>query len=272
MKRAAICLCVLNEERSIREWIAYHSVLGFDSVIVYDNASSDLTVANAASLQGLADVVLIDWGHATGGGLQTACYADCCRRFSGEYEWIAFLDSDEFIGAPDGAHLGSLLADKSSAAGIALNWACFGSNGHRQTPDALTISAFTRRSDETFAPNVHAKVLVRPERVYRFLNPHFADLDGYYVRYDGGPVDWTSPGFIDGPVRWDWKINHYFVRSRQQWTEKLARGYRDPEIRRRDEEFALYDRNEIEDLSAAARAGEVDALLRSALAHGFAPS
>ena len=37
MKLSAICVFVRDEEDSIQEWIAYHALVGFDTVIVYDN-------------------------------------------------------------------------------------------------------------------------------------------------------------------------------------------------------------------------------------------
>lgn len=263
MKTAAICVFVRNEERSIQEWIAYHSLIGFDSVIIYDNGSSDATVSMANAMLNVADVIVVDWSQATGRTAQADCYEDCCKRFAKQYEWIAFLDSDEFLAPPLDAKLSDLLVGKFFAAAVAFNWACFGSNGHQQAPEALTIAAFTRRSDLEFSPNRHTKILARPELVRKVLNPHYFDMDGPYVRPNGESFEWAQKALTKDVVLSGWKINHYFIRSKQHWDAKVARSYRDGTVR--DEGlFQVYDRNEVEDLSAAVLADRVNALIRRA--------
>jgi hypothetical protein len=46
------------------------------------------------------------------------------------------------------------------------------------------------------------------------------------------------------------QLNHYFVRSREDWNRKRARGHRGPagfETVRAGDQFAAYDRNELYD-------------------------
>jgi hypothetical protein len=50
-------------------------------------------------------------------------------------------------------------------------------------------------------------------------------------------------------------VNHYFTRSRAHWAAKLQRGYPSDFVVRKMEEFAEYDRNEIEDGIAARHVG-----------------
>jgi len=45
MEKVAICAIVKDERRYLAEWIAYHSVIGFDHFFLYDNGSSDTTLA-----------------------------------------------------------------------------------------------------------------------------------------------------------------------------------------------------------------------------------
>ena len=39
--RVAICAIAKNEGPYLREWVAYHHLLGFDPIIVYDHESDD---------------------------------------------------------------------------------------------------------------------------------------------------------------------------------------------------------------------------------------
>ena len=201
-------------------------------------------------MRGRVDVEVIDFKGATGERAQLECYEDCCRRFRDTHQWIAFLDSDEYLAVPEGRSISDVVATMFFPSGVAFNWACFGSNGHVAMPQALTIEAYTRRSHAAFDSNVHTKMMVRPDRVTAVVNPHFFRLEGAIVRPDGKPVGWRSDGLTSEVIYDGWKINHYFVRSQAHWARKLARGYRDSTVRAADM-FAAYDLNDVEDHSAS---------------------
>lgn len=263
MSGIAACLYVRNAEHDIKEWIAYHYVIGIGTFLIYDNGSNDNTVAKAQELSLLIDIRVVPWGHATGPEAQSEAYENCFQRFQQEFEWILVIDSDEYLSNTEGSQIESLTSKHFFSAGIAFNWACFGSNGHTETPPELTIKAFIRRSDETFGANNHTKLLVRPRLVKNIVNPHYFDVDGPIKRPDGTSIKWQIKGVTESPNLSDWYINHYFVRSRAQWEAKLARGYRDCTTRETNL-FHIYDRNEVLDQTAAARTDAVLALIEQA--------
>lgn len=263
MPRIAACLYVRNAECDIQEWIAYHRVIGIKDFLIYDNGSTDATVARVKAMAPVAGVRLIPWGQATGPGAQGEAYVDCIQRFCRKFEWIIFLDVDEFLVSVGGKQINSLLKDRFFHTAVAFNWACFGSSGHVEAPKELTTEAFTYRSNEGFPPNRHTKLMIRPEFAINYINPHFFSMEGSMVRVDGRPVDWE--GITKSVDLSGWHINHYFIRSRIQWKAKLARGYRDT---KRDEDiFGAYDRNEVFDVTAASRSNSVRALLKQVVSH-----
>ena len=266
MSKVAACLYVRNAEHDIQEWIAYHHVIGIQTFLIYDNGSTDATVTQAQMMASVADVRVISWDQAIGPGAQSEAYEDCFRRFQHEFEWIMVLDSDEFLCNNKIFQIDDLVSKHFFHAAIAFNWACFGSNGHAEIPKELTTEAFTRRSDETFGANCHTKFMVRPELVKNIVNPHYFDVDGPIKRANGQNVTWKIKGVTDIVDLSDWRVNHYFVRSYAQWETKLMRGYRDSTTRDKDL-FHIYDRNEVVDLTAAARADAVRALLEKAKGH-----
>ena len=260
--KSAACLYVRDAEREIAEWIAYHRVIGIDAFLIYDNGSTDGTAAAAEQMRAVADVRVVPWGHATGPAAQQEAYTDCLARFGAAFEWILFIDSDEFLVSEDNREIGALLASRLFTSGIAFNWACFGSNGHVERPDGLVIESYTRRAPDDFDPNRNMKMIVRPDRTVANRNPHFFDVQGPLHRVDGSVVAWRTPGISDAVDLRGWRVNHYFVRSRADWQAKMERGYRDTV--RGAETFGVYDRNETEDRLAARRAPEVRALLEKA--------
>jgi hypothetical protein len=188
---------------------------------------------------------------------QSAAYEHAIMANRREFDWIAFVDSDEFI-VTHGRHtVRSLCGAAGDAAGIGINWAMFGTNGHVGMPDGLLIETFTRRSADGFAANRHVKSIVRPMAVESSLNPHAFRLDGPIIGAAGQPLAWQEDdgerraGVIAGQADFSVaQINHYFTRSHAHWARKVARGYPNPASMAKLQHFEHYDRNEIEDRSA----------------------
>ena len=258
--KSAICLIVRDEARDIQEWIAFHALAGFDSLIIFDNGSTDGT---AALIQGAArhvDIRFHNWENRSAAS-QVLAYQAACGAYRLEFDWIAFLDSDEFLVTPDAVKVNEFLARFNDWSAIAMNWAVYGANNHEAWPDGLVVENFTRRAPADFFPARHVKSFVRPRLARSCPNPHYFDMsegtDGHYCDAAGRYMLWlrspeTPGGVLRGISRAEpdytlCRINHYFTRSRAHWLAKMRRGYPDDLLIRKDEEFAAYDRNEIDD-------------------------
>jgi glycosyltransferase involved in cell wall biosynthesis len=257
--RTAVCLYVRNEERDIAEWIAFHLVVGFDAVILFDNLSKDRTAAIARRMGQTRDVRVIPWPWPFRYS-QAGAYTACLTLFGRAFDWIAFVDSDEFVLPMGGRSIKAVLAPLDHAAAVALTYAFFGSSGHVDYPPGLVIESFTHRGPDDFAPNSVVKSIVRPKGA-RYQTSHAFRVAGDYVDATGAPVVWTDPAHRIATVdHTRVRVNHYFTRSKAHWADKMARGYRGP-LLRPEGEFEAYDRNEVEDLEAAKLAAAVRAEL-----------
>jgi len=96
----------------LREWIAFNLLVGFDHIVVYDNSRAN---TNATTLKDVTDlfdpkfVTYIDWpckvcnnnrpAHDDPGerSSQYAAEASCRARFGPVTDWMAFLDTDEYL-------------------------------------------------------------------------------------------------------------------------------------------------------------------------------
>jgi glycosyltransferase involved in cell wall biosynthesis len=265
--KSAVCLIVRNEVRDIQEWIAFHGLAGFDTQIIFDNASDDGTAALIRNAARRYDIRFHDWTDRSRDS-QTLAYNAACEAYRQEFDWIAFLDSDEFFVTTETVPVNQFLARFEGWSAIAVNWAVYGANGHAEAPPGLVTENFTRRADENFFPARHVKSIVRPALALRCGNPHYfwmrEDIDGHYCDTQGRYMLWLrAPEAQGGVVRGvsralpDYsvaRINHYFTRSRAHWLAKLARGYPSDVAVRKLEEFDEYDRNEIADPIAARHA------------------
>ena len=243
--RAAVCALVKDEGHIMGEWLSYHLALGFDAVIVLDNGSTDDTaaVANAAARD--FDVRIRTVRNA-GPTTQFDAYFAACREFGAEFDWMAFVDADEFIAPACDDTIKTLLARLDAHHAICLNWLMFGSAGHQAQPDGLVIEAFRSCAPGSFGPNRHVKSIVRPGNVLGPLNPHVFTVRHAYVDALGRAVAWGELPGLTTTFAADagWFVNHYFVQSRDRWSAKVARGYMDGTVRR-EADFADYDRNEV---------------------------
>lgn len=258
--KSAVCLIVRNEVRDIQEWIAFHAIAGFDSQIIFDNGSTDGTAYRIQAAAKHSDVRFHDWQNHSRDS-QTLAYEAACAAYRLEFDWIAFVDSDEFFITTDEQPVNQWLGRFEGWSAIAINWAVYGSGGHEDFPTGLVTQSFTHRAGNDFFPARHVKSVVRPRLAVRCANPHYfemrEDLDGHYCDTHGKYMLWlrapeTPGGVLRGVSRAlpDYsvaRINHYFTRSRAHWRAKVERGYPEDVAVRKLEEFELYDRNEIAD-------------------------
>ncbi len=260
MKIACVAV-VKDEERYIAEWIAYQLALGFDTVVLLDNGSADQTKAIAARFAPRYDVRVLDWPIRTPDYLIQA-YAHAAREFAVEFAWLGYLDTDEFLVLDDGVSLKPRLEALPDAAAVAVPWAMFGSSGHRESPAGLVIENYQHRGPADFDPNRHVKSIIRPELMKTSLNGHAFEMDGPYVDLAGREVAWEFPACLAAaPDYAGGKVNHYFTRSWDDWLAKLRRGYHDR--KRPEDEFYVYDRNDVFDDTAAKLAPQVKAIISS---------
>ena len=161
--KSAICLIVRNEARDIAEWIALHATVGFDTQIIFDHQSDDGTADIIKAAAGLQDIRYHLWTDGSQRS-QPAAYEAACAAYKLEFDWIAFVNSDEFVIPAADEPINALLARYEGWSGIGVHWAIYGSNFHVDYPKILVLESFTRRADADFFA-ARARELDRPARV-----------------------------------------------------------------------------------------------------------
>lgn len=256
----AVCVIVKNEADSILEWGVYHHLIGFDALIVFDDSSTDETVNKVNQIQQLCEVIQRPYSRA--GNSQMTQYNRVCQEFGERFDWIAFIDADEFIYSPKNQSIKEMLEQNSQASAVVLPWLCYGSSGHIEKPNGLVLESYLHHSKYDFSPNKHVKSIVRPSKVERCYNPHSFILKGETVLPKGERVNWSDTLGITGSTNdySDWRVNHYFTKSKSHWQERMARGQLSHLVRT-ENQFERNDKNDIRDESVLAITGEVARLL-----------
>ena len=135
-----------------------------------------------------------------------------------------------------------MLAEFERWPGVGVNWAVFGSSGHRTRPPGPVIENYLRRTDKP-GVNRQMKSIVNPLEVRAFCVPHF------FMYRDGWAVDENHRPLTKGPLTFTeqvsfsrLRLNHYSVKSEEEFRRKLARGPADSSIPKRE----LWDEQEIQ--------------------------
>ena len=247
---SAVCAIAKDENDYIFEWVAYHLALGFEHIFIYDNMSKNPVSELSRSLRASGRVTIIRWPREGQGDAQHTAYAHFLHTYRNDVEWAAVIDLDEFIVLKQHETINDFLVGFSHASTIAINWRIYGSAGRKQADDELLITRFQQASEIDFLPNHLIKMIYRLSYT-TVIYVHCGKFDGGSGVYtpDGSKIDMshyvhqTQSNFAIA------QINHYFVKSYEEWERKIARGYtdgtaRDPKM------FYDYDRNEIYDPSA----------------------
>ena len=251
----AIVAIMKNEGPYLKEWLDYYLAAGVEHFYLYDNESPDNQAEVAAPY---VKAGLVDYFPLPGKAMQMVAYIDAVKRFKFACRLMAFIDGDEFIypktNRPIAEVVDEILSHNPNAAGVAINWQIFGSN-NLETADYSrgVLERFTRRAprdwyippkpDAETQGNIHVKIITNPRAVKVFENPHYAIYfeKRFAVNENGGVVQgpYSHPVSVDKIV-----INHYYVKSREEFFKKISRGPADGNKTYAERKFETNDRNE----------------------------
>lgn len=285
--RLALAAIVRNEAPYLLEWIAHHRALGIRDLLVADNASDDGSSELLAALDALGVVRRVPFPSPPGRAPQLPAYAHLLGEVAPATgaEWVAIIDADEFLvpepPAPDApgardpsawlARVLAPLAAEADVGAVAMNWAIHGSSWLANHSAGLVTERFVRRARADFGANLHYKTLLRLAAFESVSgNPHHMELRAGWrlVHPDGrevAPHPRHGKGLSAEVVWAGLRVNHYIVKSREEFDTRKARNGSAATLGRvkGDDYFRAHDRNDTRDavpepLLAATRAGMAD--------------
>lgn len=223
---AIVCI-FQNEAPWIKEWIEFHKLQGVKHFYLYNNNSDDNYMEVLQPYIEKDLVTLKDWkytydyaDHGHWIAIQTGAYVDCIKHYGKEMDWLAAIDTDEFLYTTGGQKLGEFLKKYHNYGGIAVNWVKFGTSGVEDfEPNKLMIEVLTQCAKYNNHQNKFIKSIVQPKYVSDCRSPHcFRYVEGKYaVNADGEKVRSTRSEIIHlSKIR----INHYWTRSKKYLLEE----------------------------------------------------
>lgn len=241
----AVCAIAKNEGPYFKEWIDWHHQQGVEKFYIYDNESTDCTKEVLAPY---IESGLVEYCYFPGYRRQLAAYDDCFERHRLDARWIAIIDLDEFIVPIKDQSIPDFLHRMEKFSSVEINWLIYGSGGAKTKLPGTMMERFKRHSIPTHYLNRHVKSIVDPRRVCTMIGCHeAARISGRSVDSHGVPL---KRGFRDRIPQQDViKINHYAVRSFEEFLEKQNRGRASGRKKTVElEYFNQYDLNDIKEV------------------------
>ena len=209
----------------IREWVEWHSYLGFDRLFILDHFSKERLVYDHPKVQVFhADKEKIEaYPHCKDAKYKyfaMSWWWDHLINYE-EWDWMAFIDSDEFVMLPQRFSLKNTLLSTEGDA-VALNWKNFGPADYEKDPPGRSLFAY-----EECLHHHSTKVIAKKSALVKHYNDvqncHMPALkkQAKLVSSSGKELKHECYSLESGLADWDniW-INHYHLRSREDWHRK----------------------------------------------------
>lgn len=176
--KSAICAIARNEEEYLSEWITYHLDLGFDHIFLYDNNNPEnesiLHLCQGQAWE--AQVTVTDYRGRT--AAQLAAYNECYAAIRKDYDWVAFVDVDEFVTFGTQcpyANINHYLENVKGFDAVFINWMYYGDNEKVRQSSEPVIARFPSPIPDC-PENKHIKSIIKTSADITFVrNPHCPD-------------------------------------------------------------------------------------------------
>lgn len=195
---------VKDEDRYLREWVAFHRTQGYSKFYIYDNGSKN-PVKNILKREIKAGIVDVTVWNDNKTGRHVRAMNHCLNRKDINTKWLSLTDIDEFIYG-ESLILSDFLKKNEIYDSVKFTWRGFGSSGYDKRPAGLVIESYTNRGDFDDLPG--GKSVVKFGVVRGMKDPHNPRRDIKNVKLFRDKV----------------YINHYVTRSMQDWVEKCRKG------------------------------------------------
>ena len=239
---------IKNDQEYLSEWLTHHRDLGVNHFYLYDNESTpryenlgdDVTITywdenyyfepilpriNPIYYEAVRDwdyteLQTTHWPHyPERHSKQFKAYQHCLNEYGDRHDWIALLDSDEFVNVAQGYRIQDILNyfDKPDLGQLLMKWRVFSSSGH------LTKQPLQKEAYTDWFPDYQVKPFLKPACIVAVKSLHILPTypDFYTMTEDGERDPRISKHTHTSDIIW---VNHYWSRSRQDFEEtKLNR-------------------------------------------------
>lgn len=218
-----LAICTIQRDRGpwLKEWVAFHHVVGFRKFYIYLHKCTDDSMQITSDLSRHFDITAFTLPDDTFRP-QLAAYQHCYAHHGALHDWMAFIDGDEFLFSPEEKEITNALQEfeDQPIGAIGAYWSCFGSSGHIAEPEGLVTENYRWRAPLDFKANSHFKSIVRGRQGEDFSilqNSHCFGTRGGTIDSRMRPL--THGRMDHAPCFEKFRINHYVTQSREYFVK-----------------------------------------------------
>ena len=206
-------------------------MIGVTHFYIYDNESSDDLYKKLSSYISQGIVTYTYWPtkgvYSTRLEAQLAAYNDSLYKYKYDTKYMGFIDVDEFIVPVHRKNIIEVIDDifyrYENCGGIGINWRVYGSSYNEKKIDGLVVENYKYRAYDNYDLNKHIKTICNPRVTIAFnIEPHSAIYrEPFYCVSENGKR--IESCFFKNSTCNKIRINHYYIKSREDCIEKCRR-------------------------------------------------
>ncbi len=246
----AFTASIKNESQYIDEWLQYHHQIGVDKFYIYDNDSEDRSELEKL-LEPWVRNKIVELETIHGRAMQNPAYNDSLNRHRFDCRYMGFFDIDEFVFVKTGQtfleFLDELFSMDSNINGLGIVMRNFGSSGKKYHEPGDVIDRFVLRQRDSSENGISMKSISNPRFVEMLLSVHYPShyAGKFSANEDGLPL--KEELYAGYNTTKKIQLNHYIIKSREEYDSKSKRGPGTGEDFDREAKFRMFDVNEFED-------------------------
>ena len=233
-EKIAICAVIKDEHQYLDEWITYHKNLGIEYIHLYEDEGSK---SHNDICSKYDNVFLTQLSHFISDiktSKQLYLYNGFIRKYINKYDYVFFIDLDEFVTFEDGYNMEHLINICNKNGAVLLYWKYYGANGIIDNPNCNVVDAYTKPLHK-INDILNFNSVGYPYKSFVRLKGQHKDnyMKHHHIHYLAKPISFGKYN-----VCW---LNHYITKSWVEWCDRiLKRGQIVKDFRKLDD-FFLYN-------------------------------
>lgn len=221
-----ICICAVGKSENLyaKEFVEYYLSLKVDKIIIVDNNELDGERYEDV-LKDYIKKLIVEIIDARGiSSIQLPIYNYVYKKYSNNYDWIIFIDFDEYIYIKKNNNLNDFLYNKifEKCQVILLNWIFYGDNDLIEYDNRTLINRFKR---QRFKSNKGKSIIrggIKNILIPTSMNPgininYFCNSRGERIY----PINFFYRKFQNNNLAF---IKHFYTKTAKEFCSKLIKG------------------------------------------------